>query len=59
MKYRKLGSSDLKLSTITYGAFAIGGAMWGGNEKKDSIESVKASIENGVTTLDTDRKSVV
>lgn len=53
MKYRKLGSSDLKLSTITYGAFAIGGAMWGGNEKKDSIESVKASIENGVTTLDT------
>lgn len=53
MEYRKLGNSDLELSAITYGAFAIGGNMWGGNEKKDSIESVKASIDNGVTTLDT------
>ncbi len=53
MEYRKLGATDLTLSAITYGAFAIGGNMWGGNEKKDSIESVKASIDNGVTTLDT------
>lgn len=41
------------MSAITYGAFAIGGNMWGGNEKKDSIESVQASIDHGVTTLDT------
>lgn len=53
MEYRKLGASDLKLSAITYGAFAIGGNMWGGNEQKDSIDSVRASIDNGVTTLDT------
>ncbi|MCJ0743653.1 aldo/keto reductase [Pedobacter montanisoli] len=53
MEYRKLGNTDLKLSAITYGAFAIGGNMWGGTEKKDSIESVKASIDHGVTTLDT------
>lgn len=53
MEYRKLGNTDLKLSTITYGAFAIGGTMWGGNEQKDSIASVKASIDHGVTTLDT------
>lgn len=53
MEYRKLGNTDLELSTITYGAFAIGGTMWGGNEQKDSIASVKASIEHGVTTLDT------
>ncbi|WP_343561897.1 aldo/keto reductase [Sphingobacterium sp.] len=53
MEYRKLGKTDLTLSAITYGAFAIGGNMWGGNEKKDSIESVRASIDHGVTTLDT------
>lgn len=53
MEYRKLGNTDLELSTITYGAFAIGGNMWGGNEQKDSIESVRASIDHGVTTLDT------
>lgn len=53
MEYRKLGNTDLKLSAITYGAFAIGGNMWGGNEQKDSVASVRASIDNGVTTIDT------
>lgn len=53
MEYRKLGSSDLELSAITYGAFAIGGNMWGGNEQQDSIQSVHASLDHGVTTIDT------
>ena len=53
MEYRTLGSTDLKLSAITYGAFAIGGTMWGGNEKKDSVEAIHASLDNGVTSLDT------
>ncbi|MGG5599570.1 aldo/keto reductase [Myroides sp. C8-3] len=53
MEYRKLGNTDLELSAITYGAFAIGGTMWGGNEQKDSIAAVRASIDHGVTTLDT------
>jgi len=53
MEYRKLGKTDLKLSAITYGAFAIGGSMWGGNEKQDSIEAIHASLDHGVTSLDT------
>lgn len=53
MEYRKLGNTNLELSVITYGAFAIGGNMWGGNEKKDSISSVHASLDNGVTSIDT------
>lgn len=53
MEYRKLGNSDLQLSAITYGAFAIGGNMWGGTEKQDAIAAVQASIDHGVTTIDT------
>ncbi|WP_306352015.1 aldo/keto reductase [Flavobacterium sp. '19STA2R22 D10 B1'] len=53
MEYRKLGRTDLELSAITYGAFAIGGTMWGGNEKKDSINAIHASLDHGVTSLDT------
>lgn len=53
MEYRKIGNTELELSTITYGAFAIGGNMWGGNEKADSIASIQASIDHGVTTIDT------
>ncbi|MDR7370268.1 aldo/keto reductase [Flavobacterium aquidurense] len=53
MEYRKLGHSDLQLSAITYGSFAIGGTMWGGTEKKEAREAVLASIDNGITTIDT------
>lgn len=53
MEYRKLGNTSLELSAIAHGAFAIGGNMWGGNEKKDSIDSIRASLDNGVTTIDT------
>ena len=31
MEYRKLGDTDVKLSAITFGAWAIGGWMWGGS----------------------------
>lgn len=53
MEYRKLGNTALELSAITHGAFAIGGNMWGGNEKKDSIDSIHASLDHGVTSIDT------
>jgi aryl-alcohol dehydrogenase-like predicted oxidoreductase len=53
MEYRKLGDSDLQLSTITYGSFAIGGTMWGGTEKKEATDAILASLDNGVTTIDT------
>ena len=53
MEYRKLGNTTLELSAITYGAFAIGGTMWGGNQKQDSINAIHASLHNGVTSLDT------
>ncbi|WP_183563503.1 aldo/keto reductase [Mucilaginibacter sp. SP1R1] len=53
MEYRKLGNTNLKLSAITYGAFAIGGNMWGGNEEQESIKAIQASIDHDVTTIDT------
>jgi len=53
MEHRKLGNTTLTLSAITYGAFAIGGSMWGGNEKKDSIDAIHASLDSGISTIDT------
>lgn len=53
MEYRKLGNSELQLSAITYGAFAIGGNMWGGNEKQDSIAGIHAALDHGITSIDT------
>lgn len=53
MKLRKLGNTDIEVSPIAFGAFAIGGTMWAGNEEKDSINAIHAAIDNGISTLDT------
>ena len=53
MEYRTLGDSDLKLSAITFGAWAAGGWMWGKTDRNDAIEAIRASYEEGVTSIDT------
>lgn len=53
MEYRQLGQSDLQVSAITFGAWAIGGWMWGGTERNDAIAAIRASIDEGVTSIDT------
>jgi aryl-alcohol dehydrogenase-like predicted oxidoreductase len=53
MEYRKLGSSDLEISVITFGAWAAGGWMWGGTERKEAVKAIQASYDLGVTSIDT------
>jgi len=53
MKYRKLGHTDLNLSVITFGAWAAGGWMWGGNESSDAIRAIESAFDNGVNAVDT------
>ncbi|MBC8000294.1 MAG: aldo/keto reductase, partial [Leptolyngbya sp.] len=53
MEYRQLGNSDVKVSSIIFGAWAIAGWMWGGAEEKDAIEAIHASIDGGATSIDT------
>src|SRR5688572_14601256 len=53
MELRKLGKSDLKVSPLAFGAWAVGGWMWGGNEEKESLRAIRASYDVGITTIDT------
>lgn len=53
MEYRKIGNTDLELSVITFGAWAAGGWMWGGNDEMDAIKAIQTSLELGVTSIDT------
>lgn len=53
MKYRKLGQSDLQASEIAFGAWAIGGWMWGGADMKAAIGAIHAALDHGMTTIDT------
>lgn len=53
MKYRTLGDTDLELSTVTFGAWAAGGWMWGGTEQNNAVEAIHAAYDLGVTSIDT------
>ncbi|WP_158799498.1 aldo/keto reductase [Pedobacter sp. L105] len=53
MSYRTIGKSNLKLSAITFGAWAVGGWMWGGSDTNDAIEAMKAAYDHGITSIDT------
>jgi len=53
MEHRQLGSSDVQVTPITLGAWAIGGWMWGGQETQDALDAIHTSIDMGVDTIDT------
>ena len=54
MKYRNLGLSDLNASAVGLGTWAIGGGpWWGDSDDAESIRAIQASIDEGVTLIDT------
>ena len=57
MQTRQLGNSDLKITPVGYGAWAIGGSGWqfgwGSQDDDDSIAAIHRSLELGVNWIDT------
>jgi aryl-alcohol dehydrogenase-like predicted oxidoreductase len=53
MKHRKLGSSELELPIVTFGAWAIGGLFWGGSDDKDAIRAMQTAFDQGIDAIDT------
>jgi aryl-alcohol dehydrogenase-like predicted oxidoreductase len=52
LKYRELGKTGWKISTISFGSWAIGGS-WGNIDDKDSLESLHKALDLGVNFFDT------
>ena len=57
MQTRKLGNSDLHITAIGFGAWAIGGAGWqygwGAQEDRQSLAAIRRALELGVNWIDT------
>lgn len=52
MNYRSLGSSDLNVSEVSFGTWAIGGS-WGNVNDEESLKALEAAIDRGVNFFDT------
>jgi aryl-alcohol dehydrogenase-like predicted oxidoreductase len=53
MDYKFLGKSTVKVTPLAFGAWAVGGWMWGGAEEGAAIRAIRASYDHGITTIDT------
>ncbi len=57
METRKLGNSDLEITSVGFGAWAIGGSgwdfAWGHQDDSDSIAAIHRALDLGVNWIDT------
>jgi aryl-alcohol dehydrogenase-like predicted oxidoreductase len=57
MQTRKLGNSDLNITPVGYGAWAVGGSgwqfAWGSQDDSDSIAAIHRALELHVNWIDT------
>ena len=57
MQTKQLGNSDLHITPVGYGAWAIGGSgwqfAWGSQDDTDSIAAIHRALELGVNWIDT------
>lgn len=53
MEYTQLGNSDLTVSRVVLGTWALGGFMWGGTDANDPGNAIQAAMDAGSTTIDT------
>jgi aryl-alcohol dehydrogenase-like predicted oxidoreductase len=57
MQARRLGNSDLHITPIGFGAWAIGGGgwafAWGAQDDADSVAAIREALELGINWIDT------
>src|SRR5918993_4677399 len=52
LDYRQLGRTDMRVSAISFGAWAIGGS-WGQVDDETSMRALHAAVDAGVNFIDT------
>lgn len=53
MRYKKFGKTNIDVSVLCLGTWAIGGKQFGAVAESDAIDAVHAMIDNGVNIVDT------
>jgi len=53
VEFRKLGNTELECTTIGFGAWVIGGWLWGGADDNESIAAIQRAFDLGINFFDT------
>ncbi|MBN2060233.1 MAG: aldo/keto reductase [Deltaproteobacteria bacterium] len=53
MKFRRLGNSEIEISSIILGMWQAGKKMWAGIDDRESTLAVKTALDEGINTFDT------
>lgn len=53
MERINLPGSDLRVSRVGLGTWAVGGWLWGGTDDAASIETIRAAVDKGINLIDT------
>jgi len=53
MQHRLLGKSEVRISAVAIGCWAMGGTAWGPQDDEQSISAVGRAVEVGVNLVDT------
>src|SRR5471030_1807549 len=53
LEFAGIPGTSLEVSRVAIGTWAIGGWMWGGSEEKESIDTIRAALDQGITVVDT------
>jgi aryl-alcohol dehydrogenase-like predicted oxidoreductase len=53
MEFADIPGTPLKVSRVAIGTWAIGGWMWGGTDESESISTLRAALDHGITVIDT------
>lgn len=53
MEFVDIPDTEMRVSRIALGTWAIGGWMWGGSNESDAISAIHAALDRGISMIDT------
>jgi len=53
VEFAQIPGTDIQVSRIGLGTWAIGGWMWGGTDEAESVRTIHAALDRGINLVDT------
>jgi aryl-alcohol dehydrogenase-like predicted oxidoreductase len=53
MEFADIPGTQLRVSRVALGTWAMGGWMWGGTDERESVKTIWAALDQGINLIDT------